>query len=110
MTSSAATSARLTRLLAFIARDAGNLALRKDAICEACNTGHWEIARELIEAGLQLQPGEPALLALSGFAHLQAQRHADAEQALSAALARGIEAAEVRYNLAFAVFMQKRHS
>jgi Tfp pilus assembly protein PilF len=47
---------------------------------------------------------------LSGLVHLQAQRYVDAEQVLSAALARGVEAAEVRYNLAFALFMQQRHA
>jgi len=57
-----------------------------------------------------VHPGEPALLALSGLVHLQAQRYVDAEQVLSAALARGVEAAEVRYNLAFALFMQQRHA
>src|SRR5882757_5948013 len=50
MSSSAASSTRLTRLLDFIEHTGGNLALRKDAIGEPCNTGHWQIARELIVA------------------------------------------------------------
>jgi tetratricopeptide (TPR) repeat protein len=100
---------RLTRLLAYIEHDAGNLALRKDAVREACDIGQWGTARKLIDAGLETYPGESGLLALSGLLHLQAQRYGDAEQALSAALARGDGNPEPRYNLAFSVFMQKRY-
>lgn len=110
MTSSVAFSARLNRLLRFLDHDMGNVALRRDAVCEACDTGQWETARELIEVGLWLHPDEAELLALSGFVNLHAQRYADAGQELSAALANGMSAPEVRYNLAFACFMQKRYS
>jgi tetratricopeptide (TPR) repeat protein len=103
-------SARLTRLLTFIEQDADNLALRKDAVREACATGHWIIARRLLEVGLQSHPHEAELLALSGFALLQAQRYGDAEQALSEALAQGFSSPVLAYNLAFALVMQKRHS
>jgi tetratricopeptide (TPR) repeat protein len=108
MSTSTPSASRLNRLLTFIEQDGGNLALRKDAISEALGVGHLSIARELVEIGLQAHPGQPALLALSGSVHLHGQRYVEAEQALSAALARGIEAAEVRYNLGFALFMQRR--
>lgn len=101
-------SSRLNRLLAYIRQDAANLALRKDAIREACDTGHWVIARTLIDAGLHAHPKEAELLAHSGFAYLQAQRYGDAEQVLSAALSQGLDVPELHYNLAFAQFMQKR--
>jgi len=94
--------------LVFIELDGGNLSLRKDAIREACDIGDWEIARQLIDTGLETHPEEASLLALSGFAHLQAQSYVAAEKVLSAALAKGLDAAELHYNLAFAVFMQKR--
>lgn len=110
VTSSAVGPARLNRLLAYLEHDSGNLALRKDAVREACDAGQWETARRLIDAGLEAHPDEAGLLALSGFAHLQAQRYDDAEQTLSTALARGVSAPEVRYNLAFARFMQRRYS
>jgi tetratricopeptide (TPR) repeat protein len=106
---SSASQDRLNRLLAYIEHDAGNLALRKDAVREACDIGQWGTARKLIDTGLESYPGEAGLLALSGFVYLQAQRYGDAEQALSAALARGFGNPEPRYNLAFAVFMQKRY-
>lgn len=109
-TSSAAQSARLDRLLRLLDHDTGNVALRKDAVREACDTAQWDMARELIDVGLWLHADEAELLALSGFAYLHTQRYADAEQALSAALAHGVDAPEVRYNLAFACFMQKRYS
>jgi tetratricopeptide (TPR) repeat protein len=100
---------RLERLLSHIELDAANLVLRKDAIREACDTGEWDIARRLIDNGLLVNPGEPWLLAFRGYAHLQAQRFSEAEQALRGALIAGVDALEVRYNLAFALFMQKRH-
>jgi tetratricopeptide (TPR) repeat protein len=103
-----ATASRLDRLLSFIKRDAGNLALRKDTIREACGTGNWEIARRLIQESLQAHPQEAELLALCGLTCLQGQAYVAAERALSAALTQGVDAAEVRYNLAFALFMQRR--
>lgn len=106
----AETTSLLNRLLAYVERDAGNLVLRKDAIREACNTGQWEIARNLLDAGLLSHSEEAELLAFSGFAYLQAQRYADAARALSAAIAQGLRAAEPRYNLAFAYFMMERHA
>jgi len=102
------TPSRLERLLAFIEQDAGNLALRTDAIREACDAGRWEVARSLIDTGLQAHPADPGLLALSGFAHLQALRYIDAERAFRDALGQGLESASVHYNLAFALFMQER--
>jgi tetratricopeptide (TPR) repeat protein len=105
-----ASSSRLDRLLRFLEHDADNLALRKDAIREAYDTGQWPIARELLDAGLLSQPQEAEMLAFSGLAHLHAQRYHDAEQALSVALTRGLNEPELRYNLAFALFMQKRHA
>lgn len=110
MPSSDTLPVRLKRLLTFIEHDAGNLALRKDAVREACDTGHWDVARSLIDAGLLMNANEPDLLAYSGFAYLQVQRYGDAEQALSAALALGVDAAAPRYNLGFALFMQARHA
>ena len=110
MPSSDPSPARLNRLLAFIEQDAGNLTLRKDAVREACDIGHWDTAGKLIDAGLEAHPGEAGLLALAGFAHLQAQRYDEAERVLSAALSQGLDAAELHYNLAFAQFMQKRHA
>lgn len=95
---------RLDRLLRYIESDSTNLALRNDAIREACNVGQWKIARALIERGLRAHPQNAALLASLGFVELQAQRYIEAERALAAALARGVEAPEVRFNLAFCRF------
>jgi tetratricopeptide (TPR) repeat protein len=91
-------------------RDLGNLALRKDAIREACDTHLWHVARSLIDAGLQAHPRDSELLSFSGLVCLQAQSYPQAVQALTGALAQGLEAAEVRYNLAYAHFMATRHS
>ena len=105
----AASPVRLNRLLVFIEHDASNLSLRNDAIREAFSIGHWDTARKLIDDGLRLYPQDAGLLAFSGFCHLQARHYNDAEEALSAAQALGLDAAEVHYNLAFAKFGQKRH-
>src|SRR5262249_3979662 len=110
MSSATVRSARLNRLLAFLERDTGNLVLREAAIREACDVGHWDTARALIDAGLQGHPEQPHLLAFSGLVHLQALEYRDAEEALSAALARGLNTYEIQYDLAFAQFMQKRYS
>src|SRR5262245_59084476 len=106
---STASVGRLNRLLMFIELDASNLTLRKDAIREASGLGHWETARKLIDDGLKAHPREPELLALSGFAHLHAHRYDDAEEALVEALALGLDAPAVHYNLAFARFGQRRY-
>ena len=66
---------RLTRLLAYVDLDPGNLALRIDAIREASNSRQWETARSLIDAGMQTHPDEASLLALSGLVHLQTQHY-----------------------------------
>jgi tetratricopeptide (TPR) repeat protein len=110
MSLSIASSIPLSRLLEFLELDPGNLALRRDAIEKAFGADRLDLADELIGAGLAAHPDEPTLLALSGLVHLQAQRYADAEHAFAGALARGIEAAEVSYNLACALFMQRRYS
>jgi tetratricopeptide (TPR) repeat protein len=91
-------------------RDVGNLALRKDAIREACDTHLWHVARSLIDAGLQAHPRDSELLSFSGLVCLQAQSYPQAVRALTGALAQGLEAAEVRYNLAYAHFMATRHA
>jgi len=103
-------STRLTRLLAFVELDAGNLTLRKDTIREAFSVGSWDAARKLIDDGLATSPHETELLALSGFAHFQAQRYGEAEEALSKALHQGSDAAEIYYTLAFTRFGRKRHA
>jgi tetratricopeptide (TPR) repeat protein len=100
---------RLTRLLGFLERDPGNLALRKDVIRAAHDSRSWQLAAEMIEIGLQAHPQDAELLALCGYSCLQSQRHAEAEQALQSALALGVEPAEVRYNLAVALFKQRRY-
>jgi len=105
-----ATAERLTRLLAYIAADPGNLALRQDAIRETFETQQWDTARSLIDAGLQLHPGECGLLAFSGCAYLQARRYSDAERDLTAALSGEPEAHEWHFSLAFALFMQTRYA
>jgi tetratricopeptide (TPR) repeat protein len=102
-------SPQLARFLEYIRSDAGNLALRRDAIRMACDEGHWEVARQLLNDAPAGHAQDGELLALHGFVLLQAQRYVDAEQALSSAIATGVEAAAVGYNLAFAVFMQKRY-
>ncbi|HET9446059.1 MAG TPA: tetratricopeptide repeat protein, partial [Steroidobacteraceae bacterium] len=90
MSSPVASVQRLERLLGFLEQDAGNLALRKDAVREACNLGNWEKAAELIDTGLFLHPSEPELLALAGYTQLQTQRYLEAEQTLTAAIAAGV--------------------
>lgn len=104
------TPSRLTRLLDFLERDGGNLLLRKDVIREALSAGRWEMARTVLATGLDAFPGEAELLAWSGLLDLRAQRYAQAEHGLAAALRQGLEPAEVRYNMAFALFMQKRYA
>jgi tetratricopeptide (TPR) repeat protein len=101
---------RLHRLLGFIEHDPGNLSLRKDAICAASEAGHWDVARDLIDAGLRAYPGEAELLAHSGAAHMYEQSFAEAEQVLAAATRKGVDAPAVHYNLAYARFMQKRYA
>jgi tetratricopeptide (TPR) repeat protein len=110
MHSSIKSLAQLNRLLLYIELDPDNPVLRNDAIREAFDTGYWEVARKLIDSGLSSHTADPELFALSGFSFLQALRYADAEQALSMALAQGLVAPEVHYNLAFAQFMQRRYS
>jgi tetratricopeptide (TPR) repeat protein len=102
-------SGRLARLLEFLKLDPGNLRLRKDAIVEAREASQWGIAQELIDSGLERSPDDADLLAHAGFASLQAQRYDAAVDSLRAALALGVEPAEVRYNLAVGLFMQKRY-
>lgn len=103
-------SERLQRLLGYLRMDPSNLPLRKDAIREAAGVGEWQTVRALVDTGLRAYPEDAELLAESGFAHLQAQRYTDAEQVLLDALELGIGPAEVRYNLAFALFMQARYA
>lgn len=107
---SAAPSDRVGRLLAFIEHDPDNLALRKDAIREACGTGRWDAARWLIDAGLQAHPDDLDMMGFSGFVQLHARRYGDAERSLLAALSGGLDDAELHYNLAFVQFMQKRYA
>jgi tetratricopeptide (TPR) repeat protein len=98
---------RLTRLLKYLEQDGDNLRLRKDAICQACNSGLWTIARDLIDGGLEAAPAHAELLAWRGAASLKGQRYETAEAQMSAAVALGLETAEIRYNLACAHFMQR---
>jgi len=105
-----ASSPPLERLLSYIERDPGNLILRKQAIGAARAAGDWAAARRLVDDGLLARANDPELLAASGLLHVQARNHADAEQALSAALAQGADAPELRCALAFALFMQRRHA
>jgi tetratricopeptide (TPR) repeat protein len=99
---------RLTRLLGYLERDAGNLRLRKDAIGLASGSGLWKIGRGLIDAGLQIDPADAELLAWGGMVDLKAQRYRHAESEMSAAVAQGVETAEIRYHLACSYFMQRR--
>ncbi len=89
--------------------DPEELELRKRVIHEACDAGDWRLVRVLIRSGLEAYPADAELMALSGYAYLQVQQFVDAERALSAALARGHDTADVRFHLAFAHFMQKRY-
>ncbi|MET0534148.1 MAG: tetratricopeptide repeat protein [Steroidobacter sp.] len=109
MPTPATSSVRLNRLLIFVEHHPANLALRKDAIREAFNIGHWDTARRLIDEGLRHQSDDASLLALSGFSYLQAHHYGDAEEALTGALLQGLDVAEVKYNLAFVTFEQKRY-
>jgi tetratricopeptide (TPR) repeat protein len=111
MTSSTETPLeRLTRLIACIDLDPGNLVLRKDAIREAFDAQQWDTARRLIDAGLRLHSGEAGLLGLSGCAYLKAQHYCAAERALTLALRGEPEAQEWHFSLAFALFMQRRYA
>jgi len=103
-------SSRLTRLLGFIEKDVNNLPLRKDAIREACVENQWSVARELADSGMQLHPADGELAGLAGFVLLCEQKYVDAERALLSALAQGLDAPQLQYNLAYALFMQKRYA
>ena len=100
---------RLSRLLGLIELDPGNVVLRLDAIREAFAVGEWDAARRLLDDGLLAYPGEPQLQGLSGFSHLQAERYNEAEQALRAALVH-VKSAELGFNLACALFLQRRYA
>lgn len=104
------TSPRLNRFLAFVSLDRDNLERRKDAIRVACDTGHFRIARELIETGLQRNERDAELLLLSGLVYLHAKQYAAAERALQAVLEQGWDFAEVHCGLAFALLMQRRYA
>jgi len=99
----------LDALLRYLGQDPGNLSLRKDVIRAAFDAAQWAPARAVIDGGLAQAPDDPALLAYSGFAYLQARRYGDAERVLSTAIERGLDAPEPRYNLAFARFALGRH-
>jgi len=103
-------SPRLNRFLAFVFLDGDNLERRKDAICVACETGHFKIARKLIETGLQMNARDADLLLLSGLVHLYAKQYREAERALRAVLDQGWESDEVHCGLAFALLMQRRYA
>src|SRR5262245_21346744 len=102
--------ARLQRLMGFLGHDPGNLTLRRDTIRVALDAAQWSIVRSLTDEGLALHADDPVLLALSGHGYLGERRYQDAERTLVAALDAGVEPAEVRYNLAYALFMQRRYS
>jgi len=78
--------ARIDRMRALLEREPQNPELRKAAIRAACDTQYWLAAHDLLETGLQQQPEDPELLAL-------AQR---------------LVPLEVRYDLACALFEQRR--
>jgi tetratricopeptide (TPR) repeat protein len=78
--------ARIDRIRALLEREPQNPELRKAAIRAACDTQYWLAAHDLLETGLQQQPDDPELLAL-------AQRLAPLE---------------VRFDLACALFEQRR--
>lgn len=99
---------RVARLLRYLEQDPNNLRLRKDAICQACNSGLWGIARELIDAGLENAPADEDLLAWRGAASLREADFEQAEVQLSAALNLGLQTAEIRYHLACAHFMRRQ--
>jgi tetratricopeptide (TPR) repeat protein len=83
MSSSAELATRLDRLLSYLGHDAGNLALRRDAARAACDSGQWETAREIIDAGLWLHADEPQLLVLSGYVHLMQRQYSQALDVLN---------------------------
>jgi tetratricopeptide (TPR) repeat protein len=84
--------------------------LRKDAIREAFDADQWRIARELIDAGLEMNPADPELLAQGGFAALAAMQYRQAAEMLQAAIVLGVQESDVHYDLGLALFMQGRHS
>jgi tetratricopeptide (TPR) repeat protein len=101
---------RLERLLGLLAREPGNLGLRKDVVREACKMDAWERVGEIAEEGACLYPDDTEMLVLSACVHMNGKRYAEAEKALAAAIALGFEPVEVRYHLAFARLMQRRHA
>jgi tetratricopeptide (TPR) repeat protein len=102
--------ARLDRLLPHMERDPSNLALRKEVIRAACESGQWQAARVVLDVGLRLHPAEAELRALSGLVYMQTQQFREAELSLYAALGQGLAPAEVRYNLAYSQYMQGRYA
>jgi tetratricopeptide (TPR) repeat protein len=79
--------ARIDRMLALLDREPQDLQLRKEAIRAASDTRYWLAAHDLLETGLQQQPDDVELLAL----------------------AQSLAPVEVRYELACALFEQRRY-
>jgi tetratricopeptide (TPR) repeat protein len=81
-----ASRARIDHMRALLEREPQNPQLRKDAIRAACDTQYWLAAHDLLETALRQQPDDPEL----------------------AALAQRLTPVEVLYELACALFEQRR--
>ena len=97
----------LSRLVGFLKYDPSNLTLRGQAIGEAVQFQLWQMAQALVEEGLKLSPEAPELLAHAGFLALRSNNYPEAKQCLSHAIAKGLTAAGVVHNLAFALYQLK---
>lgn len=94
-------SARLPRLLGFLAADPDNLALLADAANAALDEAQLETAADLIERYRALAEPPPALRNLEGLVALRLGRHAAARGAFSALYEAGHDQPALRFNLAW---------
>lgn len=98
-------SPRLQRLVGFVERDPGNMALRADAASAAIDEHQLDLAAELIEQRPSSADLPPALLNLQGIVAIARQRFDEAVPVFERLRASGVDAPAIRFNLAWAKMM-----
>jgi tetratricopeptide (TPR) repeat protein len=98
----------LQRLKGYLAQDPANLNLRVQVFDAALAAGDRALAGELVEAALRERPEDAGWLHRQASLLIASGQHAEAQLALEALVARGVEAPGVSHNLAYAHFAQGR--